>query len=125
MRQMKYVLAGALMLGLSVPAVAQQDNKAVVESIAKVIKGNTGDVDAQVKDVYKKNKKNPEVLVGIARAYFEVKDTAKARVYADFANKAAKYKCAQAYVLLGDLSAMSEDGGAAAQHGHQLRPEEP
>ena len=34
MKQMKYVFVGALMLGLSVPAMAQQDNKAVVESIA-------------------------------------------------------------------------------------------
>ena len=65
---MKYVLVGALMLGFSAPAMAQQDNKAVVESIAKVIKSNAADADAQVKDVYKKNKKNPEVLVGIARA---------------------------------------------------------
>ena len=116
---MKYVLVGALMLGFSAPAMAQQDNKAVVESIAKVIKSNAADADAQVKDVYKKNKKNPEVLVGIARAYFEAKDTARARVYADFANKAAKYKCAQAYVLLGDISAMGEDGGTAAQQYHQ------
>ena len=57
MKQMKYVLVGALMLGFSAPAMAQQDNKAVVESIAKVIKSNAADADAQVKDVYKKNKK--------------------------------------------------------------------
>ena len=49
---MKYVLVGALMLGFSAPAMAQQDNKAVVESIAKVIKSNAADADAQVKDVY-------------------------------------------------------------------------
>ena len=119
MKQLKYVLVGALMLGFNAPAMAQQDNKAVIESIAKVIKSKSPDVENQVKDVYKKNKKNPEVLVGIARAYYEVKDTAKARVYADFANKAAKFKCAQAYVLLGDISAMAEDGGAAAQHYQQ------
>lgn len=107
------------MLGINAPVMAQEDNKSVIESITKVIKSNSSDAEEQVKAVFKKNKKNPEVLVGIARAYFEQKDTAKARVYADFANKAAKYKCAQAYVLLGDISAMGEDGGTAAQHYQQ------
>ena len=119
MKQLKYVLVGALMLGINAPVMAQEDNKTVIESITKVIKSNSSDAEEQVKAVFKKNKKNPEVLVGIARAYFEQKDTAKARVYADFANKAAKYKCAQAYVLLGDISAMGEDGGTAAQHYQQ------
>ena len=119
MKQLKYVLVGALMLGINAPVMAQEDNKSVIESITKVIKSNSSDAEEQVKAVFKKNKKNPEVLVGIARAYFEQKDTAKARVYADFANKAAKYKCAQAYVLLGDISALGEDGGTAAQHYQQ------
>ena len=119
MKQLKYVLVGALMLGINAPVMAQEDNKSVIESITKVIKSNSSDAEEQVKAVFKKNKKNPEVLVGIARAYFEQKDTAKARVFADFANKAAKYKCAQAYVLLGDISAMGEDGGTAAQHYQQ------
>lgn len=119
MKQLKYVLVGALMLGINAPVMAQEDNKTVIESITKVIKSNSSDAEEQVKAVFKKNKKNPEVLVGIARAYFEQKDTAKARVFADFANKAAKYKCAQAYVLLGDISAMGEDGGTAAQHYQQ------
>ena len=107
------------MLGINAPVMAQEDNKSVIESITKVIKSNSSDAEEQVKAVFKKNKKNPEVLVGIARAYFEQKDTAKARVFADFANKAAKYKCAQAYVLLGDISAMGEDGGTAAQQYQQ------
>ena len=119
MKQLKYVLVGALMLGINAPVMAQEDNKSVIESITKVIKSNSSDAEEQVKAVFKKNKKNPEVLVGIARAYFEQKDTAKARVFADFANKAAKYKCAQAYVLLGDISAIGEDGGTAAQHYQQ------
>ena len=119
MKQLKYVLVGALMLGINAPVMAQEDNKSVIESITKVIKSNSSDAEEQVKAVFKKNKKNPEVLVGIARAYFEQKDTAKARVFADFANKAAKYKCAQAYVLLGDISAMGEDGGTAAPHYQQ------
>ena len=75
MKQLKYVLVGALMLGINAPVMAQEDNKSVIESITKVIKSNSSDAEEQVKAVFKKNKKNPEVLVGIARAYFEQKDT--------------------------------------------------
>ena len=82
MKQMKYLFAGALMLGLSVPVMAQEDTKTIVESITKVIKSKSGDVQAQVKVVAKKNKKNADVLVGIGRAFYEVKDTANARIYA-------------------------------------------
>ena len=119
MKQMKYLFAGALMLGLSVPVMAQEDTKTIVESITKVIKSKSGDVQAQVKVVAKKNKKNADVLVGIGRAFYEVKDTANARIYAEQANKAAKNKCASAWLLLGDISALSDDGGAAAQHYQQ------
>ena len=41
MKQMKYLFAGALMLGLSVPVMAQEDTKTIVESITKVIKSKS------------------------------------------------------------------------------------
>ena len=113
MKAIKYLFAGVLSVAAFTPATAQSDNKATVEAIAKVIKSKSADVADQVKDVFKKNKKNAEVLVGIARAYYEVKDTASA---VDYANKAIKVKknYAPAYVLLGDVEQMREDGGAAA-----------
>lgn len=113
MKAIKYLFAGVLSVATFAPATAQSDNKATVEAIAKVIKSKSADVADQVKDVFKKNKKNAEVLVGIARAYYEVKDTASA---VDYANKAIKVKknYAPAYVLLGDIEQMREDGGAAA-----------
>ena len=113
MKAIKYLFAGVLSVATFAPATAQSDNKATVEAIAKVIKSKSADVADQVKDVFKKNKKNAEVLVGIARAYYEVKDTASA---VDYANKAIKVKknYAPAYVLLGDVEQMREDGGAAA-----------
>ncbi len=113
MKAIKYLFAGVLSVAAFAPATAQSDNKATVEAIAKVIKSKSADVADQVKDVFKKNKKNAEVLVGIARAYYEVKDTASA---VDYANKAIKVKkdYAPAYVLLGDVEQMREDGGAAA-----------
>ena len=113
MKAIKYLFAGVLSVAAFTPATAQSDNKATVEAIAKVIKSKSADAADLVKDVFKKNKKNAEVLVGIARAYYEVKDTASA---VDYANKAIKVKknYAPAYVLLGDIEQMREDGGAAA-----------
>lgn len=112
MKAIKYVFVGALMIGFNAPAMAQQDNKAIIESISKVIKSKAADTEEQVKAVFKKNKKNGEVLVGIGRAYYDIKDTANA---SNYANLAAKLKYAPAYVLKGDLRALAEDGGGAAE----------
>src|SRR5574344_240865 len=100
------------MLGYSAPTMAQ-DNKATIDAISKVIKDKSGNVDDQVKDVYKSNKKNAEVLVGIGRAYLDVKDTANAKKYADLAIKADK-KYAPGYILHGDIEVIKDEGGAAA-----------
>lgn len=113
MKTVKYVMMGALMLSLSVPAMAQSENQATIDAIAKVIKGDPAGAADQVKDVLKKNKKNADVLLGIARAYYEVKDTANARNYAELALKANK-KYGPVYILLGDLAANANDGGEAA-----------
>lgn len=113
MKKVKYLLIGSLVLSLSVPALAQEDSKATIESVAKLIKSKPADLDDQVKAVYKKNKKNAEVITGIASAYYEVKDTANARLYAEYALKANK-QYAPAFVLLGDMAALDNDGGGAA-----------
>lgn len=105
------------MLGFSVPTMAQ-DNKTTIDAITKVIKSKGSDVSEQVKDVYKKNKKNTEVLVAIGRAYLDVKDTANAQKYADFAMKADK-KYAPSYILAGDIQVVKDDGGAAAGYYQQ------
>ena len=49
------------MLALSVPAMAQDDNKATIDAITKVIKSKPADLEDQVKAVYKKNKKNEKM----------------------------------------------------------------
>lgn len=104
---------GALMLSLSAPAMAQEDNKATIDAITKVIKSKPADLEDQLKSVYKKNKKNEEVLVGIAQAFYDVKDTTNAKTYVEYALKANK-KYAPTYVLLGDIAALNNDGGGAA-----------
>jgi len=110
---MKYVLIGALMLSFSAPAMAQDGTKADIEGVKSLIKSKPADFDKQMKNFYKKNKKNADNLVAFGRAFYEVKDTTNAREYADYALKANK-QFGPAYVLLGDIAALGEDGGAAA-----------
>lgn len=114
MKTLKYLLMGAVMLGFAAPAVAQ-DNKATIESVAKIIKSKPADLDKQAKDFKKEYKKNPEVLVGIGRAFYEEKDTAQARSFANAAVERDK-KYAPAFILIGDIEALSNDGGNAAAY---------
>lgn len=95
------------MLSLSAPVVAQ-DNKAAIDEATQLVKSKA-DVK-EVKSFAKKYKKNGEVLTGLARAYYEQQDTANARIYAV---QATGLKYAPAYVLLGDIAALADDGGAA------------
>ena len=112
MKTIKCLLIGVLATAMSTPSMAQ-DNKTTIDAIAKVIKADPEAAKEQVKDVYKKNKKNAEVLAGIGRAYFDAKDTANAKIYANYAIKANKNYGA-GYILLGDIEVVKDDGGAAA-----------
>lgn len=114
MKAIKYLLMSALLIGFSTGAVAQDGTKADVEAVKNLIKSNPADLVKQVNAYYKKNKKNAENLVAFGRAFFEAKDTANAAVYARYALAASKNAYAPAYVLLGDIAAMGDDGGAAA-----------
>lgn len=118
MKTIKYLVIGTMLMGFSASVMAQEDNKAKIDEVTKIIKSKPADIDDQVKAVYKKNKKNAEVLVGVAKAFYEIKDTTRARTYADYALSANK-KYAPAYIILGDLAALSDDGGAAAAHYQQ------
>lgn len=119
MKQMKYFLMGALLMGIGTAATAQDGTANDIAAVKSLIKSKPADMKKQMKAYYGKNKKNPENLVAFGRAFYEAKDTANARVYAQYALAASKNKCAPAYVLLGDIAAMSDDGGAAAQNYEQ------
>lgn len=109
MKAIKYLFIGALMLSVCAPVVAQ-DNKAAIDEAAQLVKSKA---DAkEIKSFAKKYKKNGEVLTGLARAFYEQQDTANARVYAE---QATTLKYAPAYVLLGDIAALADDGGLAGQ----------
>ena len=43
MKAIKYVLAGALLLGSVAPAMAQQDEKAITDHVSQVIKNKGAD----------------------------------------------------------------------------------
>lgn len=105
------------MIGFGAPAMAQNNN-AVIEEVSKLIKTH-GDGEA-IKAIFKANKKNPEVLLGMGRAYLEVKDTANASKYANLA-LARNKKYAKAFILLGDIAVLADDGGKAAEQYQQAK----
>ena len=119
MKTMKYFLMGVMLMGIGTTAMAQDGTAADVDALKALIQSKPADMKKQVNNFYKKNKKNAENLVAFGRAFYEAKDTANARVFAKYALAATKNSCAPAYVLLGDISALSDDGGAAAQNYEQ------
>ena len=114
MKAIKYFIMGVMLAGFSTTANAQQEE---LNAALNAIKTNAADKADLAKTAYKKNKKDPEALMKIARAYFEQKDTAGANQFARYANEGAKpkYQYAPAYLLLGDVeAAFGTDGGKAA-----------
>ena len=119
MKAIKYLIMGVLLAGFSATANAQQEELNAALSAIKSKAPNAADL---AKTAFKKNKKDPEALMKIARAYFEQKDTAGANQFARYANEAykPKYQYAPAYLLLGDVeSAFGTDGGKAAGYYNQ------
>ena len=104
MKAIKYLIMGVLLAGFSATANAQVEELNAALSAIKSKAPNAADL---AKTAFKKNKKDPEALMKIARAYFEQKDTAGANQFARYANEAykPKYQYAPAYLLLGDVKA--------------------
>ena len=108
-----------LLAGFSATANAQE---AELQAALDGIKSKAPNVAELAKTAYKKNKKNAEALMKVARAYYEQKDTAGAILFANYANEAGKpkYQYAPAYLLLGDVEASyGTDGGKAAGYYNQ------
>ena len=119
MKTIKYLFMGALLLSFSTGAVAQDGTKADIDAVKNLIKSNPADLAKQMKAFYGKNKKNPENLVAFGRAFYEAKDTTNAKVAANMALTASKRQYSPAYVLLGDIYALGDDGGQAAANYEQ------
>lgn len=113
MKTLKYFLIGAMMMGFTAPLSAQDDHKAVIDELTKVIKSKASDSENQVKNLFKPFKKEADVMVAIGRAYLDIKDTANATKYADMAIKRDK-AYGNAYVLRGDIEVAKDNGGEAS-----------
>ena len=129
MKKMKYVVAGLLMLGLSVPAMAQNANyNEMLKPIAQSLKA-TPNMDAKalknlIKDYQKDFKKDPKALVALGETLLMNKQYDEAANIAN--NVISKYKdCGNAYILLGDIAAMKDDGGNAAMWYEQCMSMDP
>ena len=119
MKTIKYLVMGVLLAGFSATANAQE---AELEAALAGIKSKAPNVAELAKTAYKKNKKNADALIKVARAFYEQKDTANANLFANYANEAGKpkYQYAPAYLLLGDVEASyGTDGGKAAGYYNQ------
>ena len=119
MKTIKYLVMGVLLAGFSATANAQE---AELQAALDGIKSKAPNVAELAKAAYKKNKKNADALIKVARAFYEQKDTANANLFANYANEAGKpkYQYAPAYLLLGDVEASyGTDGGKAAGYYNQ------
>ena len=114
MKTIKYLFIAALTAGYSANAMAQTGTTADIDAVKKIISSKPADLDKQMKPFYKANKKNAINLVAFGREFYAVKDTANAKTYASYALAASKNQCAPAFILLGDIAAMGDDGGQAA-----------
>lgn len=116
MKQMKYLFVSALLMGFSTAALAQDGTAADIDAVKNLIKSKPADLSKQMNNFYKKNKKNAENLVAFGQAFLEVQDTANAAIAAQKAIDATKGKYAPAYMLLGDIAVLGDNGGKAAQN---------
>ena len=104
----------ALLMGFSTAAMAQDGTPADVDAVKNLVKAKPADYDKQIKNFVKANKKNNENLIAIGRVLMEAEDYDNARQFCTQALANSKNTYAPAYVLLGDIAAMKEDGGEAA-----------
>lgn len=104
------------MLSISTSSMAQTALDQQIEAITQTVTAANGDVKATkdaVKTFVKANKKNPEALAGLGRAFMAAHNFTEATKYAEMARKVGKNKAA-GYILQGDIYAVQDDGGNAA-----------
>ena len=119
MKTMKYFMMGAMLFGYSLGTMAQDGTSADLDALKSVIKSQPADYSKQVKNFINKNKKNAENLVAFGRAFYEAKDSVNATECANKALSLKKNDYAPAYVLLGDLANLNNNGGDAARYYEQ------
>ena len=119
MKTIKYLMMGAMLMGFSTAALAQDGTPADIDAVKNLVKAKPADYAKQIKAYLKANKKNNENLVAIGRVLMEGEDYANAEEFSNQTLLNTKYNYAPGYVLLGDIAAMQEDGGKAATNYEQ------
>ncbi len=129
MKKIKYLVAAALVLSLSAPVMAQEANyEDMIKPIEQSIKDNPNmdakSLDKLLKDYKKTFKKDPKALVALGNilAVNKLYDQAN-EVGNSVISKFKNY--GDAYILLGDVAAMKDDGGNAAQWYQQCMTMDP
>lgn len=115
MKTLKALLFGAFVFTMTGTATAQTtDYRPLLETISQGIKdGNVAALKDPLKQYNKLFKKNPEALVALGSSYLAAKDFAKADEYADKALH-INQNYGDAYILKGDIEAIQDEGGNAA-----------
>jgi len=119
MKAIKYLVMSALLMGFSTAVMAQDGTAADIDAVKNLVKTKPADYAKQIKAFVKENKKNTDNLVAIGRVLLEAEDYESARQFCMQALTTSKNTYAPAYVLLGDIAAMKEDGGEAAANYEQ------
>ena len=122
MIRIKYIIVGYIFTLLNTNAAAQIGNRdAQLEAIRNEIKANPGNPNAAkdlVKAYTKEYKKDADALVLLGNVYFGAKQYTKALEYADMA-LARNKNCGNAFILKGDIAAVSQDDGGEAAGWYQ------
>ena len=124
MKKIKYVLVGALMLGMSTPSMAQEvDYNSALKSIVAAFEAAPNDPKAGkdlVKKYQKTFKKDEKALVALGNLYLSQRNYDAATTIAQDIVTNKRFNGSQAYVLLGDIAALKDSignaGDAAAQY---------
>lgn len=128
MKAMKHIVAGLLMMVLSAPAMAQDvDYKTLLKPIETQLKAKqtgTKEFSDLVKNYKKEFKKNPEALVALGNAFVMSKDFTSGEELANMAIERDK-NYGDAYILLGNIKALQDDGGTAAMWYQQCMTMDP
>lgn len=128
MKAMKYLVAGLLTMVLSASAMAQDvDYKTLLKPIETKLKEKqteTKEFSDLVKDYKKEFKKNPEALVALGNAFVMSKDFTAGEELANMAIARDK-NYGDAYILLGNIKALQDDGGTAAMWYQQCMTMDP
>lgn len=124
MKELRYVLVGALMLGMSAPAMAQtEDYSSALKPIISALEAAPNDPKAGkdlIKAYQKTYKNNERALVALGNVYLGQHNFEQASAIANSITTNKKMNGTYAYMLLGDIAAIQDSvgnaGAAATQY---------